>query len=161
MKRISIILLLLIVAFGSSLVEARSPTRVIVTLDENGNEVIPREGGASGSPVISVTENKTATIAISQTDSDEVDLMAGAVVGIIMPAAWDAADIQWKCSLVTAGSFLPTFDGDGVRIGVKASASQHIDLTRGGHSVGGCRFLKVISSATQTAERIITLIVAK
>ncbi len=160
MKRI-LAILLLVIAFGPSLVDARSPSRVIVTLDENGNEVFPREGGTSGSPVISVTENKTATIAISQTDSDEVDLMAGAVVGIIMPTAWDAATMRWECSATSGGAFLETFNGDDVRIEITVTAGRHYDLTSGGHTVGGCRFLKVISSATQTAERAIILIVAK
>lgn len=106
------------------------------------------------------SEDRSATIAASGTTSGEVDISHFCLVGIDMPSGWDAADITFTASHASGGTFDPVTDGDGTAVTITVAASKYIDLTKTGEQICGADFIKIVSSQTQTAERILLLKVA-
>ena len=103
---------------------------------------------------------QTATIA-SGAALSETKLMSGCVLaGIVMPAAWTAADLTFQVSL-EGSTFVPLYDANGVEVSVKAAASRQIQVQPA--DFAGVRYLKLQSGLTgatvnQAADRAVTLI---
>lgn len=102
-------------------------------------------------------EQHTATIAASSATSGEVDLEGGKLVGVIMPAAWDAATLSVQASTASGGTFADVYSSAGAQVSWTVAASQYIAIDPA--TVGGVEFVKLVSSATQTAQRDLTVIV--
>lgn len=103
-----------------------------------------------------------ATIANGQTVSNAVDLNERVLTAIIMPAAWTAADITFQASNIATGTFKPVKKGDGsvtpiIAYTIKTPAADDY-ITLDPDAFAGIRYLKVVSSAAQGAERVITLL---
>lgn len=112
---------------------------------------------------------KTATIAANAAVSDELDLQGLRVVGIRMPAAWDAAAIGISEAVDDSGanSFLPVYDDGGggvqqdIRIPVQASISVRVlDVLLSPYRVIRLRSVNLASGADvqQTAQRLVNLL---
>lgn len=109
-----------------------------------------------------LTSTVTVTIAAAGNLSAAVDLSAVAVVGIVMPAAWDAANLTFAGSETQAGTYTNVYDDAGTEYPVTAAASRRI-LVPPADLLGGC-WLKVRSGTAavpvnQAAERVLTLLV--
>ena len=105
----------------------------------------------------------TVTIANGAAVSPALDLSGWIPVGIVMPAAWTAADIAFLASVDDA-TYVPLYDVYGAQISVKANVSTQIQLDP--TVFAGVRFLKLQSGLTgatvnQGAARTITLIARK
>jgi hypothetical protein len=103
----------------------------------------------------------TATIASGQSLSDALRIaLEITLIGLIMPAAWDAADITFQASW-DGSTYRDLFTQDGTEVTVTAAAGQtyYINNT----SIRAFPYLKLRSGTTalpvnQTAARTITLI---
>lgn len=105
-------------------------------------------------------DRKTVTIANGASLSGAIDLGAGTLVGIEMPAAWDAADLTFQTSSDNT-AFQDYYDAAGTEVTVSADASRNIKLDAADYA--GAGQLKVRSGTSdtpvnQTAERTIVLI---
>lgn len=110
------------------------------------------------------------TIATSVRVSAAVDLGDFELVGLAMPAAWDAASITFWASpyhhdeerrrAELSTTYNPVTDSDGGALAVAAAADKYIAFTQAEKElVGGLMSTKLVSSADQTADRIIAGIV--
>lgn len=124
-------------------------TTVEVTND-TGNP-LPVRGGAKASQL--------ATIANGASLSDAVDLTAGLLVAVQMPAAWTAAVLTFQASH-DGVTFADVYDSAGAERSVAAAAGRHITLDSASF---GIRFVKIRSgtaaaAVAQGAERQLRLI---
>lgn len=69
-----------------------------------------------------------AVIPLNGSLSGAVDLSAGVLVGVYMPAAWTAADLSFLACSIPGGPYLNVFDEFGVERKVAAAASRYIPL---------------------------------
>lgn len=103
-----------------------------------------------------------ATILNTATKSNAVDLFERVLCGLIMPAAWTAADITFEGSNDLTGTYYPVKKCDGSTTPIAAftvktpSALDYIIFDP--DSFSGLRYIKIVSSAAQGADRILTLL---
>lgn len=97
----------------------------------------------------------TVTIASGQTLSGAADLHGTTLLGFYMPAAWTAATIGYKASQDNV-TFADVYDSAGNAKTSTVAASQFIPLNLS--DFVGVRYLKLVSSASQGADRAITLV---
>ena len=109
------------------------------------------------------TALKTAVIAIDTSLSAEVDLEGFRLAGIVMPAAWTAANLTFQVATATGGTFQDLYDDAGNEVTVTAAVSRShgIDLLAG--VLAPWRFLKIRSGTSgvavnQAAARTISLV---
>jgi hypothetical protein len=93
--------------------------------------------------------HRTFTIANNASLSDAVSLDEAALVGLIMPGTWTAADL----TLQGAGendetAFLNVYDKDGTEVTIDAAASRYILLEPG--KFAGIKQLKIRSGTSGT-----------
>lgn len=98
---------------------------------------------------------QTTTIASGQTESSSIDLQGSTLVGIYMPSSWTTADLTYKASTDNS-SFVAVKDDAGNTKTSTVGTNQFtlldpVDFT-------GIRFLKLVSSASQGANRDIILV---
>ena len=114
-----------------------------------------------GAPVVSqAIETKTATIENGGSLSGAVDLGGRKLVAIVMPAAWDAADLTFQAS-PDGVNYFDVYDGSAERT-VEVAADYYSALAIGDWV--GIRWLKVRSGTSgtpvaQTLESVLTLVV--
>jgi hypothetical protein len=101
------------------------------------------------------------TIASGTSLSPEVTTGGKTLLGIAMPAAWDAAGITFLVSVDGGVTWLDLYDQTGANVALVAGASQYILLDPTLFS--GINDLKVQSGATgaavnQGADRVLTLV---
>lgn len=87
------------------------------------------------------------------------------IVGVEMPAAWDAAPLTFQASGDNT-TFKDVFDDSGTELSIAAAASRYVSLVTAIKQLRGVRFLKVRSGPTgapvnQTAARQLWLITTK
>lgn len=143
-----------------------------------GTNTIGKLGANSGVDIGDVTVNntaaspvytqsgytiKTTTIANGASLSGEVDLEGYSLVGIIMPAAWTAADLTFQAATTTEGTFCDVYDNSGVEVSTDADASRAIGTDGVALALAPFRFVKLRSGTTGTpvnqgAERTISLV---
>ncbi len=89
-----------------------------------------------------------AAIAASGTESTSINLNSAALVGLYIPAGWDAADITFKMSH-DGSTWYPGRDAAGTLLTLTGfSAGDYIALPAGAfHGIENIRF---VSTATQT-----------
>lgn len=103
---------------------------------------------------------RTVTILNGQSLSGDAQIDGAALVGIIMPSAWTAADLTFQASGDDA-VFNDMYDVDGAEVTVVAGASRYIWLSP--NDFVGFDSIKVRSGTTGTpvnqgADRSITLV---
>lgn len=109
------------------------------------------------------TRTITATIANAASLSGEIDLEGFKLAAIIMPAAWDAANLTFQASDVSGGTFQNVFDDAGTETTVTAAVSRSIGMDAAMPELAAFRFLKIRSGTSalpvnQTAARTLTLV---
>lgn len=109
-----------------------------------------------------ITNAGVAVIANGGTDSAAVDLGERVLTAIIMPAAWTAANITFKAAERSDGTFRTVKRADGSTTAIAAytittpAADDHITVNPA--DFAGMRYIKVVSSGAQGAERRIQLL---
>lgn len=105
-------------------------------------------------------ETDTVTIANGTSLSPAIDLAGHVLLGIVIPAAWTAANVTFQVSAdgVTYGNY---FDSTGTEITVIAAAGQYLQLSAA--TFVGVRFAKIRSGTNsvpvnQGSDRILTLV---
>ncbi len=107
-----------------------------------------------------ITNDLTATIAISASLSGSVDVNGTTIAGYIMPAAWTAAGITLQVS-VDGTNFFNLYDQYGNEVSHIVDASSFVQLTPS--DMAAIRYIKIRSGTSgtpvnQAAERVITLV---
>lgn len=79
------------------------------------------------------TQRQTVTIANGASLSGEIDCAGLDVIGLVMPAAWTAADISFAVAsredlAGNAETFLPLYDDAGTELTLEADASRFVAL---------------------------------
>lgn len=96
------------------------------------------------------------TIASGSTTSSAIDLYGTTLVGIFMPSSWTTANLTLKASSDNS-TFEDVYDSAGTLKTLTAAASHYIMLDPSNYA--GIRHLKLVSTATQGADRTLTLAV--
>lgn len=104
---------------------------------------------------------ETVTIANGASLSDAVDISGAAVVGIVMPAVWTAAELTFQAS-ADGTAYNNLYSDDDSEYSVQAAAARYIHIVPS--EFAGIRYLKVRSGTSGTpvnqgAERTVTLVV--
>ncbi len=103
---------------------------------------------------------KTVTIVNATSLSAVLDLEGRTIAGVLMPAAWTAANLTFQGADLSAGTFADVNDNAGAEVAVTAAAAKMIT---GFSKLDGLRFIKVRSGTSavpvnQLADRVLTLI---
>lgn len=95
------------------------------------------------------------TIAISQTDSSEVDLRGMTLCGIHLPAAFTGTALTFKAATASGGTFQSVVDGAGAAVSKTVAQGQYVKLDPA--DFAGIQFIKIVSGSSEAAERTLTL----
>lgn len=96
-----------------------------------------------------------ATISAAGTKSAEVNLCGTTLVGMYIPASFQGTSVSFEAAKGTGGTFVPVKDGAGNSVTKTVAASQFIKLDPA--DFVGINFLKIVSNATEDAQRVIDL----
>jgi hypothetical protein len=99
----------------------------------------------------------TATIANGQTTSGQVDLAGTTLCGFIMPAAFTGTVITLTMSDANGGTFVTAQDGSGSDLSLTVAVNKYIPINNLALTAG-LRFVKVVSNASEGAQRVIKLV---
>jgi len=107
------------------------------------------------------TEIETVTIAEAASLSSAADLMGSVLVGIVMPAAWTAANLTFQAS-ANGTIYNNLYDDSGNEVGATAAVDRFIAFDSNAN-FQGVRWVKVRSgtsgaAVTQAAIRTLTLV---
>ena len=102
-----------------------------------------------------ITNDKVATIAISTTTSDAVDLDGLALVGLHMPAAFTGTALTFSVN-DGEGTYNVLADGAGADVSKTVAASKFINLAPS--DFAGVNKIKLISGSSEAAAREIRLV---
>ena len=104
-----------------------------------------------------VYSSPTATIALNQTKSGEVDTRGLHVIGIQLPASFTGASISLERAKDSGGTFGPVQNVSGLGLySVPCTAGQYIPLDP--VVTLGIQFLKVVSNASEGGSRAIEVV---
>jgi hypothetical protein len=104
-------------------------------------------------------KRKPVVIGSGQALSGEADLEGRVLVGVVIPAAWSAANLTFQGAAAPGGTFQDVYDDAGTEYVVTAAASRHIAV----QVLEALQYVKVRSGTAgtpvnQVAERTVTLI---
>lgn len=102
--------------------------------------------------LVSVTLNGT-------TPSAEIDLRLKTITRIYVPSGWDTADLNFLEAYETGGTFSELFDENGDEVAIAAAASRMITVDP--RRFQSSRWLKVVSSNSQQADRVLRVQVTR
>ena len=102
-------------------------------------------------------------ITLGDNISGEIDLGYGKYISVVMPDAWDAADLTFQASDAEGGIYQDVYDDLGSIVLIPADAGQVISITINALTFAGLRFIKIRSGTTavpivQTASRTFKII---
>ena len=100
--------------------------------------------------------NQTVTIASGQTKSGAVSLQGAVLYALRIPATITGTSISLEESDSEIGTFRPVYDNTGALVSVPVSASRTCVFAPS--TVHGLRFIKLVSSASEGADRSIGVI---
>ena len=100
-------------------------------------------------------EEYIATIAISATKSDAISLQGKSLVALDMPSAFTGTEITLESSF-DGIPFKDAYNSSGTILTIKVGADRHIHLDP--VDFYGAKSIKLVSNATELAERKIILI---
>jgi len=98
-----------------------------------------------------------AVIASSGTTSAAVDLKNLQLLGVIIPSAVTGTAFTLTMSKEIAGTYVTVQDGEGADYSPAMAASKYIPITPLPLS-RGLRFIKIVSNASEAAQRTFTLV---
>jgi hypothetical protein len=112
----------------------------------------------------------TVTIASGQSLSSQADIGPYRLAAIVMPAAWDAANLTFAVAAddetqggQQATTFQPLYNDAGTETSATAAASRVIGVDNVAGALAACRYIKIRSGTVgvpvnQTATRTLTLL---
>lgn len=104
-------------------------------------------------PVNRVSDPEEITVASGQTKSDAVNLGGRIPVGAFLPAGWTGT-LSFEAASAFDGTYVPVHaDGGVYQISVTADTYTHINWSY----FFGVNFLKVVSSASQVSDSVVTM----
>ena len=98
----------------------------------------------------------SATIASSQTTSDAVDLAGTTLVGIQLPASLTGTALSFEAATTSGGTYQQVIGGGGNVLSKTVSGGKFLSLDPA--EFAGVQFLKIVSDASEGAERTLELI---
>lgn len=98
----------------------------------------------------------TVTIAEDGTTSQAIDVGEWLIAGIVTPAALDGIAFTFTGALTEDGTYRVLRDSSGTDIEVTVSTDDHILIEP--QTFAGVSWVKLVSGATETADREITLV---
>ena len=106
---------------------------------------------------------ETATIASGASLSSVIDLTQAETVALIMPSAWDAANITLQASDSPTGTFRDVYDDGALEVAIFAAASRAIAIDSAALKIAALPYIKLRSGTTgtpvnQTAARNIVVL---
>lgn len=107
------------------------------------------------STIAKLAENVTVTIPASTTTSDALDLYGYTLCGFYVPSGMEGATIGFLTAPQSEASYAPMKDGAGSALSKTIAAGDYIYLDPA--VFVGVRFLKLVASVTQSANRVITI----
>jgi hypothetical protein len=94
-----------------------------------------------------------ATIADDGTESEAIDLRGYSMLGLIVPVI-DAANLTFKVAEAEGGTYVTVYDDLGAAFTITAAAGSRAISTDDLAALAGYRWVKIVSSETQTADRL-------
>lgn len=105
-----------------------------------------------------VQESGTATVTLTGTTaSAAIDVSGFRHIAFIMPAAWDAATIKMTTCDTIDGTYVPVYDTSG-ELAVTTGANRVVSVV---DVIAPLIFIKLVSSATQTAARTVKVLLSR
>ena len=102
------------------------------------------------------TFDLAAVIAAGQSTSSEIDLGGVDPCGFFIPPAFTGASLSFQAAASSGGAYYPVRDGSGALYTVSVSPSSYVVLPDV-IVLAGVRWIKVVSAASEAAERSITI----
>lgn len=104
-----------------------------------------------------VTMTRKFTIGAGNTESDAQNVQGFTLVAISIPSSWTTANLTFKGDIEGAGSYQIITDTAGTSVVWVVGSADVIICPIGADAlIGGLVNLKIVSSASQVAQRIIT-----
>jgi hypothetical protein len=101
----------------------------------------------------------TATVAVSETESEVIDLRGTDLVGIFVPANFDGTDIKILAAPAPGGTFVEVQDGEGAALTIVTTVSKYAPI-KNLALIAGLRYIKLKTTNTQTTtDTVFTLAV--
>lgn len=92
----------------------------------------------------------TATIAVSSTQSSEINLQGDSLIGIFVPANLTGTVLTLQAAAAQGGTFLGVIDSTGAAISITVAAGKYLSLTQDQVTrFLGIQNLKITSGTTQ------------
>lgn len=105
---------------------------------------------------ILMTEN--AIITSGQTTSNVINVFGTSVLGFYMPAAWTTANLSFLVDDDNVGAFSAMYDFNVTAISLAVSAGIYVPVVPS--MFAGVKYLKLVSSVMQGADRTIKIVLA-
>lgn len=102
------------------------------------------------------THELTATIAVSATTSDTVDLGGCSLIGIFTPSSITGTALKFR-PVNDSGTDVPLYTTGGSEVSYTVAASRYMPIDP--DTFRGIQKLKLVSGSAEAAERAITLVV--
>jgi len=99
-----------------------------------------------------------ATIEIQETISNAVDLRGYGLIGLVLPDLTNC-NLSFQVSNIEAGTYVPLCNAGGITISLVVGAGDRVLATDDLGALAAYRWVKVVASETQGAERILHFIV--
>lgn len=90
------------------------------------------------------------TIASGASESDTVDLESMLLVGLVMPAAWTAADITFLTAMHNYGPYYPVYDDEGNEVTILVDAGRAVGIDKAAVKLAAFRYIKLRSGTVGT-----------
>ena len=90
----------------------------------------------------------TATIAVSGTTSNALDIKNWTPVGMVLPSSFDGTTITFTASDSEGGTYVPVYDKTGTQISYTVAASRAIKIVP--EDLAGFEFIKLVAGSSQT-----------
>ena len=104
----------------------------------------------------SVITTLTASISASGTTTPAMDLGGTTLLGIQLPAAFTGTSISFQAATALGGTYQVVIDGSGSVVSKTVAQGKHLMLDPS--EFAGLQFIKIVSSATEAAQRDLVLI---
>ena len=101
-------------------------------------------------------QGQNVTISSGGTKSNALDVGGHGLVGMIMPAAFTGTSVTFEGSW-DGTNFFPIYNTDGTQFSATVSTSRLIAFAPS--DFVSCRLVKIVSSSTEGADRVINLII--
>ncbi len=104
----------------------------------------------------------SAVIADAATESGAIDLGPFSPLGLFVPTGFEGTSITFKAApqvvsgtTVSAGTYVPVYDGDGALLSYTVAAGQFVPIDPTHFT--GIRFLKIVAGTAQTGASTVTV----